>query len=117
MRPDRREQELHRGSGEVTQTLPDSTTARESPLVRGRMILDVRTPEENAKGALPGAINIPVDELRSRLGELDRSKPIAILCQVGMRGWIAQSILRQSGFTDVVNIKGGYTLAGMMTKS
>lgn len=82
-----------------------------------RLILDVRTPEEFSRGTLAGAINMPVDELRGRLGQIDRSRPIAILCQVGLRGWVAQNILRQSGFTDVANVKGGYALAGMMTKN
>ncbi len=70
-------------------------------------LLDVRTPKEFADGNIPGAINIPVDELRSRLAELPRDRPIAAYCQVGMRGYIATRILLQAGFS-VSNIGGGY---------
>lgn len=70
-------------------------------------LLDVRTPDEFAAGHIPGAVNIPVDVLRSRLGELPRDRMIAAYCQVGQRGYLATRILRQSGF-DAANIAGGY---------
>ncbi len=70
-------------------------------------LIDVRTPTEFAAGSIPGAINIPVDELRARLNELPRDRAIAAYCQVGMRGYIATRILLQSGF-NVSNIGGGY---------
>jgi len=70
-------------------------------------LLDVRTPSEFDAGHLPGAINIPVDDLRSRLSELPKEKEIAAYCQVGQRGYIATRILMQSGYR-VVNLSGGY---------
>lgn len=70
-------------------------------------LVDVRTAEEFAAGHCPGAINIPVDELRARLDELPRDSQIAVYCQVGQRGYIATRILRQKGF-NAVNIGGGY---------
>jgi rhodanese-related sulfurtransferase len=70
-------------------------------------LLDVRTPEEFAAGHIPGAVNIPVDELRSRLGELPRDRQIAAYCQVGQRGYLATRILLQAGFS-AVNVSGGY---------
>ena len=70
-------------------------------------LLDVRTPEEFAAGHFPGAINIPVDELRSRIGEIPTDRQIAVYCQVGQRGYLATRILRQKGF-NAVNIGGGY---------
>lgn len=76
-----------------------------------RMLVDVRTPKEFAEGAMPGAINIPVDQLRDRLGELDPAKGITIHCQVGLRGHVATRILKQHGFGDVLNLKGGYLMA------
>lgn len=79
------------------------------------MILDVRTPLEFAAGAIPGAVLIPVDELRDRLGELPRNRPIAVYCKVGMRGYIALRILLQHGF-DAVNIGGGWTTWRMHQK-
>jgi NADPH-dependent 2,4-dienoyl-CoA reductase/sulfur reductase-like enzyme/rhodanese-related sulfurtransferase len=71
-------------------------------------LLDVRTPQEFAAGHIPGAVNVPVDDLRSRLGDLPRDRQIAAYCQVGQRGYLATRILRQAGF-DVANVGGGYT--------
>jgi NADPH-dependent 2,4-dienoyl-CoA reductase/sulfur reductase-like enzyme/rhodanese-related sulfurtransferase len=71
------------------------------------VLLDVRTPEEFARGHLPAAVNIPVDELRFRLEELPRNREIAAYCQVGQRGYIATRILRQAGYA-AANISGGY---------
>lgn len=70
-------------------------------------LLDVRTPDEFAAGHIPGAINIPVDVLRTRLGELSRGRLIATYCQVGQRGYLATRVLKQAGF-DAANIGGGY---------
>lgn len=70
-------------------------------------ILDVRTAKEFADGAIPGAVNVPVDDLRDRMGELPRDRAIAVYCQVGQRGYLATRILKQNGFS-VVNIGGGY---------
>lgn len=70
-------------------------------------LLDVRTPDEFSSGHIPGAVNIPVDELRSRLKELPRDGLIAVYCQVGQRGYLATRILKQHGFS-VANIGGGY---------
>lgn len=71
-------------------------------------VVDVRTSVEYSLGTLPGAINIPVDELRSRLTELPKDKPIVVSCAVGLRGYLAYRILIQNGFTDVRNLSGGY---------
>ena len=70
-------------------------------------LVDVRTSQEFSQGAIPGAVNIPVDELRSRLSELPRDQPIVVYCQVGQRGYLATRILLQTGF-QAVNIGGGY---------
>jgi tRNA 2-thiouridine synthesizing protein A len=70
-------------------------------------LLDVRTPEEFAIQTLPGARNIELDRLRTRLAELDPTRPVVVFCQIGMRGYLAYRILRQSGFTDVKNLSGG----------
>jgi NADPH-dependent 2,4-dienoyl-CoA reductase/sulfur reductase-like enzyme/rhodanese-related sulfurtransferase len=71
------------------------------------LLVDVRTLQEYADGHIPGAVNIPVDELRSRLDELPRDRDLAVYCQVGQRGYLATRILLQSGF-KAVNIGGGY---------
>jgi len=71
------------------------------------VLVDVRTESEYRKGHIEGAVNIPVDDIRKRLHELDRDKTIVVYCQVGYRGYIADRILSQNGF-KVLNITGGY---------
>jgi NADPH-dependent 2,4-dienoyl-CoA reductase/sulfur reductase-like enzyme/rhodanese-related sulfurtransferase len=88
------------------------TPAVDSP-EPGELLLDVRTPAEFARGSLPKALNIPLDELRQRLGELDPSRSIVVYCQVGVRGHTAVRILRESGFNNVKNLKGGYVQAAV----
>lgn len=70
--------------------------------------LDVRTREEFALGSIPGFRNLPLDELREHLDELPRDRTIVVTCAVGLRGYLAARILMQRGFTDVVNLSGGY---------
>ena len=70
-------------------------------------LVDVRTPKEFSLGHIPGALNIPIDDLRSSLNELPRDRDVAVYCQVGQRGYLATRILRQNGFS-VSNIGGGY---------
>jgi len=71
-------------------------------------LLDVRTPAEVAAGTIPGAKNIPIDELRDRLGELSKEKEYLVFCKVGQRGYLACRILTQNGF-KCRNLTGGYT--------
>ena len=63
--------------------------------------------EEFAAGHFPGAVNIPVDDLRTQLDRVPRDQQIAVYCQVGQRGYLATRILRQRGF-NAVNIGAGY---------
>ena len=79
----------------------------ELPAAADQVLLDVRTVAEFAAGTLPGATLVPVDELRSRLGELDPAKEYLVFCQVGLRGYLAARILSQRGFR-VRNLSGGY---------
>ncbi len=72
-----------------------------------RLLIDVRTPMENAAGALPGAINIPLDSMRERIGEIPADREIVLYCGVGLRGYLASNILRNSGFANVRNLIGG----------
>ncbi len=74
------------------------------------ILLDVRNKDEFERGSIANAINIPVDSLRERLGELDKNKNIFIYCQIGLRGYLAHRILKQVGFTKVLNMSGGYQL-------
>lgn len=70
-------------------------------------ILDVRTPEEVRMGTIDGAVNIPVDELRQRMNELPKDKPVYAFCKVGLRGYVAGRMLQQHGF-EAYNLSGGY---------
>lgn len=72
------------------------------------LILDVRTRDEFAMGAVPGAVNIPLDDLRERLNELPSDRPIYIYCAVGLRGYLALKILKARGFAKLKNVSGGY---------
>ena len=74
--------------------------------------VDVRTDGEVAAGMEPGAIHVPLDDLRERLGELDGTRPTAVLCRSGLRAWVASRILRQHGFTDVKVLTGGMVMRG-----
>jgi NADPH-dependent 2,4-dienoyl-CoA reductase/sulfur reductase-like enzyme/rhodanese-related sulfurtransferase len=74
------------------------------------LLLDVRTVKEFYTGHISGSVNIPVDDLRNHLYEIPKDKKIYIYCQIGLRGYLAQRILLQSGYTEVYNISGGYKL-------
>ena len=79
------------------------------------VLLDVRTPGEYARGHAEGFVNIPVDELRERLGEIPRGKPTYVNCQSGLRSYIACRILAQEGF-DCFNLSGGWRLYSTAVK-
>lgn len=70
-------------------------------------LVDVRTPEEFALGSIPGAVNIPLDDLRDRLNDLPRDRKLYLFCGVGLRGYLASNILLHNGFTEVYNLSGG----------
>ncbi len=72
-------------------------------------LLDTRTREEYDSGHVEGFLNIPVDELRERMGELEAGKPVYVICQSGLRSYLACRILTQNGF-DCSNFSGGYRL-------
>ena len=71
------------------------------------LLVDVRTKDEVALGTIEGSINIPVNDIRAHVNELDKSKAIYLFCGVGMRGYIASRVLSQNGFERVYNLSGG----------
>ena len=82
------------------------------PFLRERkdvILLDTRTPFEYMRGHAEDFINIPLDDLRERLGELEKSKQIYVMCQSGLRSYLATRILTQNGF-DAYNFAGGFRL-------
>jgi phage shock protein E len=73
----------------------------------GAKIIDVRTPEEFAEGAYPGAINIPLNEIPAKMNELGpKDNPYIIYCASGMRSGQAVKLLKKAGFIDAVNAGG-----------
>ena len=71
------------------------------------LLLDVRAADEFAAGAIPGAVNIPVDDLRDHLAEVPRDRPITVYCSIGKRSHIATRILLQHGY-QASTLNGGY---------
>jgi NADPH-dependent 2,4-dienoyl-CoA reductase/sulfur reductase-like enzyme/rhodanese-related sulfurtransferase len=94
----------------------DVETVLAAPVAVQPFLLDVRTPQEFASGHIPGAVNIPVDDLRSRLDELPRDQTVATYCQVGQRGYLATRILLHRGFS-AVNVGGGFTTFSLIQPS
>ncbi len=78
-------------------------------------LLDVRTPAEYERSHVEGWLNFPLDDIRKRLCELDKTKPVYLMCQIGLRGYIASRILVQHGFT-VYNLSGGYRLYDLVSR-
>lgn len=74
----------------------------------GALILDVRTQGEFSSGHIPGAVNIPHDELASRLSELESEsdRPLVVYCRSGKRAGLASSVLLEAGYTNVLHLEG-----------
>lgn len=95
----------------ISGAMPAITWSRMRDIDRATsMILDVRTAEEYAMGMIPGAINIPLEELRSRLSEIPTDKSIYVYCAIGIRAYLGTKILMANGYTDVKNLSGGYKI-------
>lgn len=84
---------------------PEIVAAMRAALGEAGLVLDVRTPQEFAGGAIDGALNIPLQQLQGRLGELgDRRRPILVCCASGMRSRVARGILTGAGFERVMDL-------------
>ena len=81
----------------------------------GFQLIDVREPFEVARGAHPQARNIPLAELQHRFRELDRSRPVAVVCQAGARSANAASQLVRFGFSRVASISGGMSAVSRLS--
>lgn len=77
----------------------------------------MRNESERTRGFIPGSVCIPLDEIRDCLDEFPRDRPIYVSCQVGLRGYTANRILKGNGF-DTANVDGGWLtyLAGQQIK-
>ena len=96
---------IHADSPDLAFNPRDEASAAKTPVAT---IIDVRTEAEFAAGHIPRAINIPLESLRERLGELPSNGSIVTYCEVGQRGYMATRILLQTGF-DARNLSGGFT--------
>lgn len=86
----------------------------------GLLVLDVRRPGEYVGGHVPGAMHIPLSQLQSRMGELDRTASISVICEGGYRSSAAASLLLRTGFDRVRNVAGGtsaWRQAGFATET
>lgn len=88
-----------------------SASALQERSVQEVLILDVRSAEEYAEGHVPGAVNIPHDELADRIAEVDADKgdPVVVYCERGMRaGWAASTLL-DAGYSEILHLEGDMT--------
>jgi rhodanese-related sulfurtransferase len=83
-----------------------SSTAVRERIQVGASIVDVRTPEEFRDRSYPGAVNIPLQVLGDRLAEIPRDRPVVLYCASGARSAAAARLLRQAGFSEVMDAGG-----------
>lgn len=76
-------------------------------IAAGDQLIDVRTPQEYAQGHIPGALNIPIDQLPAKVGSIDKNKPVAVYCATGARSLNAKQFLAAQGHKDVINLQNG----------
>lgn len=74
----------------------------------GGLYVDVRTPQELSEGFAPYAVNIPLNDLKARFGELPKDKDLLVYCRSGRRSEIASKFLMDNGYTRVYNVLGGF---------
>lgn len=91
----------------VSQLAVDELATRLAGGPDGLLVVDVRQPAEYAAGHVPGALNLPVRELEERRGDLDASRPLALICATGYRSSAAASLLMGHGFQQLSNVVGG----------
>lgn len=87
----------------VENTAITSSTVLKEKLNENPFLVDVRTPEEFAKGSANGAVNIPLDQIQNRISEFEGKKNIITYCVTGQRSSKAINILKENGITDVTN--------------
>jgi NADPH-dependent 2,4-dienoyl-CoA reductase/sulfur reductase-like enzyme/rhodanese-related sulfurtransferase len=86
----------------------DTDAVHSDAIPEGALVLDVREPAEHEAGAIPGSSLLPLGKIRESLSELPKDRKIVAYCAVGIRGYLAERILKQKGF-DAGNLSGGYT--------
>ena len=100
-------------SNSLKGVMPDITVTQLNQMLESEnppVVIDVRTPGEFAEGHLPEAVNIPLDEIRNRKNEVPVNGKVALHCLGGYRSYVAQRILMNSGWNNLLNIQGGYNM-------
>lgn len=101
--------DIARSNGSSTRIIKGDVTAAEELIEQGRRVIDLRESSEWALGHIPGAVHHPLGTLQESVASLDRNAPIAVHCQSGTRSAIGASLLERMGFTDVVDLTGGWS--------
>ncbi len=93
------------------ETTPITSAELQAQLETGAppVVVDVRSSGEYDNGHIPGAINVPLEDLRARVDELPANRSVVTYCTVGQRGYVAERLVRQRGITQVRNLTGGFT--------
>ena len=84
-----------------------TTKLKEELQDNNKQFIDVRTPGEFNHNKIKGFKNIPLNELKDKLGSLDKDRPVVLICQSGMRSSNAGRLLKKHGFKEIINVKGG----------
>lgn len=87
----------------ITFMAPSATASEPQAKIQDKIIIDVRTPKEFAENSNPTSINIPLDELESKISTIDKNKTVVVCCVSGRRSAIAASILKKHGFKHVID--------------
>ena len=93
----------------VPELTPEQFRARwpEAPQTDDVVLLDVREPQELMIASIPGAVAVPMREIPVRLGELEKEKPVVVMCHSGARSRQVAGFLLSAGFSEVFNLSGG----------
>jgi phage shock protein E len=94
------------GDAEVKSLTQDAFLALPRQGAEAPFVLDVRTPEEYASGYVPGAVNIPHDQVASRLAEVPKDKEVVLYCRSGRRALQAADVLASNGYKDLAHLQG-----------
>jgi rhodanese-related sulfurtransferase len=85
---------------------PQALLERQAKKDQSLFVLDVRTPEEYAAGHVPGAVNVPYDQVASHLAEIPKDKEVVLYCRSGRRTGLAAEVLEANGYTKLVHLQG-----------
>jgi phage shock protein E len=94
------------GDAEVKPITQDAFLALPKQGADAPFVLDVRTPEEYASGYVPGAVNIPYDQVAARLAEVPKDREVVVYCRSGRRAQMASDVLASHGYNDLAHLQG-----------